>query len=204
MSPILLEAPSSAGFYQLESPRSARLYVPSRYDGQTPLPLVLVLHGFVQPPSGIPDSVESYFQMKPLTEARGFYLCCPEGTLDRQGNVFWNATDGDFLGQKEQRAKGREPRVGDGDRVGVEGAVVVLSASFCVICGQAERCECAQRRIPQTTCLRPAGTQAPTTEGLTGASCSGKSPASRPYASARHSWPCEHSRSRLRFRHEQS
>ena len=38
--------------------------------------------------------------MEPLAEARGFLICHPQGTLDRQGWPFWNATDAsaDFYG----------------------------------------------------------------------------------------------------------
>ena len=86
----LLTAPNLPGaFYQLRSPRSARVYVPSRYDGQTPLPLVLVLHGY----SGDAAQYLDYFRMEPLAEARGFLVCHPEGTVDRDGWKFWNATD---------------------------------------------------------------------------------------------------------------
>ena len=34
------------GFYRIQSPRPTEVYVPSGYDGQTPLPLILALHGF--------------------------------------------------------------------------------------------------------------------------------------------------------------
>ena len=32
-------------------------------------------------------------QFRPLAEARGFLYCYPDGTIDRWGNRFWNATD---------------------------------------------------------------------------------------------------------------
>jgi poly(3-hydroxybutyrate) depolymerase len=86
----LSTAPNLPGaFYQLRSPRSARVYVPSSYDGRTPLPLVLVLHGLNNDAADILD----YFRMEPLAEARGFLICHPEGTVGRNGWRFWNATD---------------------------------------------------------------------------------------------------------------
>ena len=32
-------------------------------------------------------------KFRPLAEARGFLYCYPDGTIDRWGNRFWNATD---------------------------------------------------------------------------------------------------------------
>src|SRR5439155_599599 len=37
---------------------------------------------------------EAYMQFRPLAESRGFLYCYPDGTKDRWGNPFWNATDG--------------------------------------------------------------------------------------------------------------
>ena len=86
----LLSAPELPGaFYQLRSPRSARIYVPSNYDGRTPVPLVLVLHGY----GGDAAVYADYFRMEPLAEARGFLVCHPEGTVGSQSSRFWNATD---------------------------------------------------------------------------------------------------------------
>ena len=33
-------------FYRVKRPRPVNLYVPSSYDGQTPMPLVILLHGY--------------------------------------------------------------------------------------------------------------------------------------------------------------
>lgn len=88
-SPQSVPANLPGAFYRLRSPRAARLYVPSSYDGQTPLPLVLVLHGY----SGDAASYVDYFRIEPLAEKRGFLVCHPEGTFDRQGYRFWNATE---------------------------------------------------------------------------------------------------------------
>lgn len=76
-------------FYQIRSARPTRLYVPASYDGQTPLPLILVLHGY----SGDAAWMENYYRFRSLAESRGFLLCYPEGTTDLAGLRFWNATD---------------------------------------------------------------------------------------------------------------
>jgi polyhydroxybutyrate depolymerase len=68
------------------------LYVPSSYDGQTPLPLVILLHSYT--PNG--DWEESFWHIRPLAEARGFLYCHPDSALDQAGAAFWNATDAGF------------------------------------------------------------------------------------------------------------
>jgi polyhydroxybutyrate depolymerase len=88
-SPLFSAPQLPAGFYQLRSPRSARVYVPSSYDGQAALPLVVVLHGYGGSGAGYVD----YFRMEPLAEARRFLVCYPDGTFDQQNARFWNATD---------------------------------------------------------------------------------------------------------------
>lgn len=86
----LLTAPSLPGaYYQLRSPRFAQLYVPSSYDGQTPLPLVVALHGY----SGDAVQMLDYMRLEPLAESRGFLLLTPEGTPDYRGWRFWNAAE---------------------------------------------------------------------------------------------------------------
>lgn len=90
-SPLVLAAESARGFYQLRSPRTARLYVPSRYDGATPLPLVLGLHGYGGADI-VQDYIVDYFGTDLQAEAKGFLACTPTGTTDPEGNAFWNAT----------------------------------------------------------------------------------------------------------------
>ena len=70
------------------------LHLPSDYDGSTPLPLVVALHGYSDP------GVDGYFDLVPQVDARQFLYCAPEGTVDAFGNAFWNGTDAccDFLG----------------------------------------------------------------------------------------------------------
>ena len=76
-------------FYRVKGARPVTLYVPSSYDGQSPMPLVILLHGYTL--SG--QTVENWFGFRPLAEARGFLYCFPDGTVDQWGYRFWNATD---------------------------------------------------------------------------------------------------------------
>ena len=69
--------------------RPFRLYVPSSYDGATPAPLVIGLHGYTSHSA----ELESYFRLAPHAEERGFLYALPDGTTDRGGDQFWNATN---------------------------------------------------------------------------------------------------------------
>ena len=74
------------------SPTSDRPYglkVPAGYDGQSPVPLVLLLHGYTA--DGAKQA--KYFGLPALANKEGFLLAYPDGTRDRLGNRFWNATD---------------------------------------------------------------------------------------------------------------
>jgi len=88
-SPWTVESPVPVTFYQDKGTRSVNLYVPSRYGGQTAMPLVILLHGYTV--SG--QAMEDWIGFRPLAEARGFLYCYPDGTVDRWGYRFWNATD---------------------------------------------------------------------------------------------------------------
>jgi polyhydroxybutyrate depolymerase len=65
------------------------VFVPSSYDAATPMPLVVLLHGY----TGTGDTQEGYFKFEPLAEARGFLYVHPDGTTDATGAQYWNATD---------------------------------------------------------------------------------------------------------------
>jgi predicted esterase len=93
-SPTTVQSPIPTTFYRVTRPRPANLYVPSSYDGHTPIPLVILLHGYGE--TGAIE--EDYLKLRPLAEGRGFLYCYPDGTIDRWGYRFWNATDaaGDF------------------------------------------------------------------------------------------------------------
>lgn len=65
------------------------LRTPEGWDRRTPLPLVLVIHGYGV--GGLAQAV--YFGMQRLVDEEQFVLAAPDGTLDGSGKRFWNATD---------------------------------------------------------------------------------------------------------------
>jgi polyhydroxybutyrate depolymerase len=76
--------------------RPVDLVVPSSYQKGVPTPLVLLLHGY-----SVNGTVQDlYFQLAPLAEKYGFLYAHPDGTIDKDGKYFWNATDAccDFYG----------------------------------------------------------------------------------------------------------
>jgi len=88
-SPWPVQPPVPVTFYRVKGTRPVTLYVPSSYNGQSPMPILIVLHGYTL--SG--QIAEGFFKFRPLAEARGFLYCYPDGTSDQWGNRFWNATD---------------------------------------------------------------------------------------------------------------
>lgn len=69
--------------------RPFEVFQPSSYDPATPMPLVVLLHGF-----GASGAIqEAYFELQPLAEERGFLYVHPDGTINQIGRQFWNATD---------------------------------------------------------------------------------------------------------------
>jgi poly(3-hydroxybutyrate) depolymerase len=88
-NPWSVQSPVQTTFYRVTRPRPVNLYVPPSYDGQTNLPLVILLHMLGQ--TG--DGQESYMKFRPLAEQRGFLYCYPDGTPNQLGYKFWNATD---------------------------------------------------------------------------------------------------------------
>lgn len=69
--------------------RPYELFTPSSYTEGTPMPLVLLLHGY-----GASGAIqEAYFQVQPLAEERGFLFVSADGTKNLRGDQFWNATD---------------------------------------------------------------------------------------------------------------
>lgn len=65
------------------------LEVPAGYDGEGALPLVVLLHGYTS--NGATQA--AYFGLDDEADRGGFLLATPNGTRDRLGNRFWNATD---------------------------------------------------------------------------------------------------------------
>jgi polyhydroxybutyrate depolymerase len=69
--------------------RPVSVHVPPSYVPGTPVPLVVMLHGY-----GVSAAIEeSYLRLTPLSDQRGFLYVHPDGTVDPIGNQFWNATE---------------------------------------------------------------------------------------------------------------
>jgi polyhydroxybutyrate depolymerase len=67
----------------------ATFRVPENWDQKTPLPLLLVLHGFGV--GGLAQAI--YFNVLPLVDEKQIFLAAPDGTMDSKGRRFWNAVD---------------------------------------------------------------------------------------------------------------
>jgi polyhydroxybutyrate depolymerase len=88
----VLALPSTAATPRAASPTADRPYglkVPAGYDGQHPVPLVVLLHGYGS--NGAQQA--GYFGLLTEADKAGFLLAYPDGTRDRLGRRFWNATD---------------------------------------------------------------------------------------------------------------
>ena len=62
---------------------------PDAWDGKTPLPLLLVLHGYSI--GGIAQAI--YFGVEPLVNEKQIMLVAPDGLIDSAGERYWNAVD---------------------------------------------------------------------------------------------------------------
>lgn len=69
--------------------RPVTVHFPPSYVPGTPMPLVVMLHGYTA--SGALE--ESYLGLTALSDQRGFLYVHPDGTVDLFGNRFWNATE---------------------------------------------------------------------------------------------------------------
>ncbi len=67
------------------------LTVPSGYDGETPAPLVVLLHGYTSSGQG----QDAYMGFSALADRYGFLFVAPDGTQEEGGRQsrFWNASD---------------------------------------------------------------------------------------------------------------
>lgn len=63
--------------------------VPAGYAAGTPVPLVVLLHGY----GASATLQDAYFHLSALAQQRGFLLALPDGTVNVRGQRFWNATD---------------------------------------------------------------------------------------------------------------
>ena len=89
-SPYATRAAFAAGFYQIQSTRSATIYVPSSYDGRTPMPLIMALH----PATGTAAGFLSDVNLLPQGEEKGCLICYPEGVSTIvEGGYTWNGPD---------------------------------------------------------------------------------------------------------------
>jgi polyhydroxybutyrate depolymerase len=95
-NPYTVQSLVPTTFYRVTRPRPVNLYIPSGYNGQTNLPLVILLHGYGHTGA----SQESYMHFEPLAESRSFFYCYPESTPVPSGGWSWTATDAccDFYG----------------------------------------------------------------------------------------------------------
>jgi polyhydroxybutyrate depolymerase len=80
--------------------RPATVRVPAGYDPASGrlAPLLLVLHGYGT--GGVINDI--YMKMTTIADAKGFFYLSPDGTKDKAGKLFWNATDAccDFDGSQ--------------------------------------------------------------------------------------------------------
>jgi polyhydroxybutyrate depolymerase len=74
---------------ELLASRPYEIHVPRTYSRGTPAPLIVLLHGYGS--SGAQQS--AYFGFSELANSRGVLIAYPDGTVDRDGRRFWNATD---------------------------------------------------------------------------------------------------------------
>ena len=69
--------------------RPVTVHVPPGYQKGSPAPLLVLLHGY----SADAAAVDDYFHLEPVLDERGVLFVVPNGTPDRAGDRFWNATD---------------------------------------------------------------------------------------------------------------
>ena len=66
--------------------RDYLLYKPAAYTGNTPVPLVLNLHGYTSS-----NAAQLFYgDFRPIADTANFLIVLPNGTMDAQGNRFWN------------------------------------------------------------------------------------------------------------------
>lgn len=88
LSAFVGTSPSNAAEVTFGGARPFKLFVPSTYNVSFSAPLILALHGYSQ--TG--DKFEKYLNLKSVAEARGILYVHPDGTADKTGTRFWNAT----------------------------------------------------------------------------------------------------------------
>lgn len=81
--------PDAGAEAALIAQRPYDVVVPPTYDGATPMPLVILLHGF----SADATTQDLYLGLSSAANRRGFLLAKPNGTPNAALLRFWNATD---------------------------------------------------------------------------------------------------------------
>jgi polyhydroxybutyrate depolymerase len=71
--------------------RPVELTLPAGVDATTPLPLVVFLHGFTG--NGVFDD-KTIVKLRAQVDAKKFIYAQPNGTPNKRGQRYWNATDG--------------------------------------------------------------------------------------------------------------
>lgn len=81
-------------FYRVRA-RPVTLHIPTSYDPQTPMPLVLALHFYGSDPSdrSLGQFIEEVFQLLSLSRSKGFLYAFPDGLLDSAQYRFWAANE---------------------------------------------------------------------------------------------------------------
>ena len=107
--------------------RPAALLLPANYDDSEPLPLVLMLHGY----GGSAAENDAWLGASQLVAEGGFGLILPDGTLDQDGNRFWNATDAccNFYGSEVDDAAYLAALVAEAQTYGGAGLVAAVGVS---------------------------------------------------------------------------
>ncbi|MEI6649372.1 MAG: PHB depolymerase family esterase [Actinomycetes bacterium] len=85
---ILSVGTSNAKTLTIPGNRPFTLFVPTTYTSTTPAPLLIALHGYRQ--SGA--LLENYLHIQSIAQKLGILYVHPNGTADKNGNRFWNAT----------------------------------------------------------------------------------------------------------------
>jgi polyhydroxybutyrate depolymerase len=86
------DAGATADAAELGEPGGSRpvtVHVPASYVAGVAAPLVILLHGY-----GVSGTLQdAYFGLTAQSDSRGFLYAYPDGTVDKKGRRFWNATD---------------------------------------------------------------------------------------------------------------